>query len=606
MKMRNKMQSVLLLLGAAPHAVHGFRSLSRCLYGSCGALSTTSTVSHKRRRPTAAQARQQFTAEEVPTNKQAQGAQFWNTVIVEKSGPEAITTELVEAMRLQWTYGFPCVPSGMRQLTHGFHYYPASMQAAAAQHLLNTVLPGDDIIDPFMGGGTVAIEGLRAGRRRIVGCDVSPLATFVSTGRTWLPPPGGTQAIITAVNAIEAAVTGSTPPPVHQPRLNAEASARATHAGIAARDAILALTKDLHGGRASSNENHIKSNLVVNEREETSTFETLREVSSINTVNEDRQITDDLREEDLKVEPKVSTVRLSSWNPVKRCVIAAVEAAPLLAHPLNFIYSTALQGAAKSRHNGGRKLMPIDFFVNTARKYAAAIEELSVTALKSANRDEWLLHEETGSVVSPIDLALQDAREFTLNGKDQLGALLTSPPYPGVYDYLSYSREIRAKVGGRFTDDKGDNIKPTDTGGTDVDNMSAGDVFMKTGTPSGRNWPSEWKTGEFGAFKSFKKDPFNFKSVWQRDHHAWITNIAKCLKPGARAAIMIGDGAGVNALTSTLAAALDGKSSLNGEADGNSQSNEKLYKLLGHCTLRSVPDTRWMMRTEHLILLEKL
>lgn len=40
-------------------------------------------------------------------------------------------------------------------------------------------------IDPFVGGGTVVLEAMRAGRLA-VGSDISPLALFVSRGRSWV------------------------------------------------------------------------------------------------------------------------------------------------------------------------------------------------------------------------------------------------------------------------------------------------------------------------------------------------------------------------------------------------------------------------------------
>ncbi|CAN0478628.1 unnamed protein product, partial [Laminaria digitata] len=39
--------------------------------------------------------------------------------------------------------------------------------------------------DPFVGGGTVVLEAMRAGRVA-VGSDISPLALFVSRGRCWM------------------------------------------------------------------------------------------------------------------------------------------------------------------------------------------------------------------------------------------------------------------------------------------------------------------------------------------------------------------------------------------------------------------------------------
>ncbi len=47
-------------------------------------------------------------------------------------------------------------------------------------------LPGDSVLDPFCGGGTVLIESLLAGRRTL-GRDVSPIALLVSRGRSATP-----------------------------------------------------------------------------------------------------------------------------------------------------------------------------------------------------------------------------------------------------------------------------------------------------------------------------------------------------------------------------------------------------------------------------------
>lgn len=45
------------------------------------------------------------------------------------------------------------------------------------------------VSDPFVGGGTVVLEAMRAGRLG-VGADISPLALFVSRGRCWTAPDG--------------------------------------------------------------------------------------------------------------------------------------------------------------------------------------------------------------------------------------------------------------------------------------------------------------------------------------------------------------------------------------------------------------------------------
>ncbi len=73
------------------------------------------------------------------------------------------------------------------RFTHGFHTYPAGLHPLAARDLIEA-LPGDSVLDPFCGGGTVLIESLVAGRRTH-GRDVSPVALLVARGRTATPSP---------------------------------------------------------------------------------------------------------------------------------------------------------------------------------------------------------------------------------------------------------------------------------------------------------------------------------------------------------------------------------------------------------------------------------
>src|SRR5436309_306792 len=68
--------------------------------------------------------------------------------------------------------------------THGFYHYPARFSPAIARAVIEVFSePGDWIVDPFMGGGTSVIEGLRLGRR-VAGVDVNTLAHFVTRVRT--------------------------------------------------------------------------------------------------------------------------------------------------------------------------------------------------------------------------------------------------------------------------------------------------------------------------------------------------------------------------------------------------------------------------------------
>lgn len=60
---------------------------------------------------------------------------------------------------------------------HRFHSYPARMHPALVAHLLAALHPGRaaNVLDPFCGSGTVALEALRAGWRAL-GSDLNPLA----------------------------------------------------------------------------------------------------------------------------------------------------------------------------------------------------------------------------------------------------------------------------------------------------------------------------------------------------------------------------------------------------------------------------------------------
>lgn len=69
--------------------------------------------------------------------------------------------------------------------THALYKYPARMSPPLARSLiLGLTNPGDLVLDPFIGGGTTAIEALSNGRR-IFGSDLNSLACFVSLAKAW-------------------------------------------------------------------------------------------------------------------------------------------------------------------------------------------------------------------------------------------------------------------------------------------------------------------------------------------------------------------------------------------------------------------------------------
>lgn len=68
--------------------------------------------------------------------------------------------------------------------THRFYRYPARFSPQFARAVIEAFTkPGDLVLDPFVGGGTTAVEALR-GSRRCVGSDINELALFVSKVKT--------------------------------------------------------------------------------------------------------------------------------------------------------------------------------------------------------------------------------------------------------------------------------------------------------------------------------------------------------------------------------------------------------------------------------------
>ncbi|HVJ18772.1 MAG TPA: DNA methyltransferase, partial [Polyangiaceae bacterium] len=70
---------------------------------------------------------------------------------------------------------------------HGFHSYPARLHPETASALIEAFSkPGDAVLDPFCGSGTVLVEALRLGRRAF-GVDANPLAVELALLKTRAP-----------------------------------------------------------------------------------------------------------------------------------------------------------------------------------------------------------------------------------------------------------------------------------------------------------------------------------------------------------------------------------------------------------------------------------
>lgn len=75
-------------------------------------------------------------------------------------------------------------------LTHNFYRYPARFSPKFVRAVIEAFsMPGDLVLDPFMGGGTTLVEALATGRHAM-GSDISSLAAFVSAAKTTIYSDG--------------------------------------------------------------------------------------------------------------------------------------------------------------------------------------------------------------------------------------------------------------------------------------------------------------------------------------------------------------------------------------------------------------------------------
>lgn len=75
----------------------------------------------------------------------------------------------------------------VREYTHGLHNYPAMMVCPISRNIIrimNSISNVSSILDPFMGSGTVLVEGMLSNIQKIYGTDINPLALFLSKVKT--------------------------------------------------------------------------------------------------------------------------------------------------------------------------------------------------------------------------------------------------------------------------------------------------------------------------------------------------------------------------------------------------------------------------------------
>eukprot|EP00929_Paragymnodinium_shiwhaense_P091569 TRINITY_DN51491_c0_g1_i1.p1 TRINITY_DN51491_c0_g1~~TRINITY_DN51491_c0_g1_i1.p1 ORF type:complete len:492 (-),score=80.01 TRINITY_DN51491_c0_g1_i1:32-1312(-) len=360
----------------------------------------------------------------------------------ESYGDSSAVSIMEKALEYQWLYGYPSVPPGFEQLTHGTFKYLAGMQGITAKEMLSLVPGARTVLDMFCGSGTVLIEALASGKMAF-GCDASPLAVFVASH----------------------------------------------HCDVSGLD-----------------------------------------------VEELRQAARELAE-DLPLEP-------GDWNLLRER-LQQMPASPLRG-ALRFVLLVALQRSADinlvaAQSDSQRDFLSTGFIQETANGRFAKPMFLQ-TAERYTKRLLSLRSKTSTGVNARITRC--DCRQLKLN--EPVDAIITGPPYPGVYDYLNAANVAKQSL---LWGDEESEESETEQSVECLPGMKNG---MDEELGARRLWRQDTE--------SEKPDFHTFLKAWQKQQEEWMAAAHRNLKPGGTATLMIGDGDteevnGIDCLTSTLDAA---------------------------------------------------
>lgn len=109
------------------------------------------------------------------------------TALSQLGGETEVWGDAASAEPLQHAFDVAATETAALPDVHGFHGYPARMHPETARRLIGSLSePGQTVLDPFCGSGTVLVEARRLGRRG-VGYDVNPLSRELSWLKTLAP-----------------------------------------------------------------------------------------------------------------------------------------------------------------------------------------------------------------------------------------------------------------------------------------------------------------------------------------------------------------------------------------------------------------------------------
>jgi DNA modification methylase len=119
-------------------------------------------------------------------------------------------------------------------------------------------------------------------------------------------------------------------------------------------------------------------------------------------------------------------------------------------------------------------------------------------------------------------------------------AVLTSPPYPGVYDYVAHAR-MQREILTRHSQSDGVAI-PMNVLASSYEKWPA-TCFIETKVPKDRNWGVDFSSqSEIGAHKAMRRGKGQAEEeTWSQEEQEWLRAVAVALKPGGLAGFVIGD-----------------------------------------------------------------
>ncbi len=279
-----------------------------------------------------------------------------------QSGPTRLGGDPSRARRLSHALN-PAKGDDPRRGPHRFHAWPARMHPTTAERLLALAAGGEGaILDPFMGGGTVPVECMRA-HRPVYGRDINPIALEVAWARTRLWGARRRSALVAAAGRSVTLARELREEGLEPSKTFREAEGR--WYDPPALGEVFALAR------------------AVGAEEDRGLGRMLRACLSSVLVKASRQLSDSVPTHD----------RDHRWVPKGR-----VE----------------------------------QWFVARVQEH---VESLC-----------WLSEEAGVRGIKPR-LGLADARRFEPNLRGKIDAVLTSPPYPGVYDYVAHHRRRYAALG---------------------------------------------------------------------------------------------------------------------------------------------------------------